>query len=61
MNLFLLLILMYALKVKVRNVARVMPSSDHRVYISCTRYLGFMTHFILVCTRMWLVKAEPLT
>ena len=57
MSLFLLLILMYALKVKVRNVARVMPSSDHRVYISCTRYLGFMTNFIVVCTRVWLVRA----
>ena len=28
--------LVYALKVKLRNVARVMPSSDHRVYNSCT-------------------------
>ena len=43
MNLFMLLVLMYDLKLKVRNDARVMPSSDHRVYISCTRYLGCIT------------------
>ena len=36
MNLFMFLVLMYDLKVKVRNDARVMPSSDHRVYNSCT-------------------------
>ena len=34
------LVLMFDLNVKVRNDALVMPSSDHRVYISCTRYLG---------------------
>ena len=39
LSLFLFLILMYALKVKVINDARVMPSSDHRVYILCTYFV----------------------
>ena len=56
MSLFVFLILIYALNFKVRNVARVLPSSDHRVYIS-----GCMADFIVVCTHMWLVKAEPLS
>ena len=38
LSLFMFLILMYVLKVKVRNAARVMPSSDHRVYISRRMY-----------------------
>ena len=35
-SLFLFLIFMYASKVKVRKNARVMPSSDHHVFIPCT-------------------------
>ena len=59
MNLFMFLVLMYDLKVKVRNDARVMPSSDHRVYMSCRPRMYNI--LILVRTNRWLVKAEPLT
>ena len=38
LSLFMFLILMYVLKVKVTNIARIMPSSDHRVYISRRMY-----------------------
>ena len=60
LSLFLFLILIYALKIKVRNDARDTPSSDHHVYISFM-YIGFITNFFVVCTHMWLVKAETLT
>ena len=51
------LIWVYALKFKVKNDARVMPSSDHHVYILLRVYYKF----VVVWTLMWLVKAEPLT